>query len=448
MDVVVPLSAALGRRDRLILRAAVLLLGAVIAAAAAHTLLGVGGAELDDPVRDWASSAAYVLVALIVALRAARIATARLAWTVLAIGMALYAAGNLLWALWLEHVASPPIPSISDALWLSLYPASYIGIVLLAQMGRGRVAAGVWLDGVIAGLGIATLGSWLVFGPVLDASTGGALAVATNLAYPVGDLLLAALVVAMLAVRAWRVGRSWALLGAGFLVLCGADWIYLLQVAHGSYDSSSVANLFYMSGVALLALGAWQPQDGRPVSRRDSWWTLLVPSVLRLLGAGGDHRRSLRARGSAHPPALGGDHRRRAGAYGDHLPRRAPARRDPRPGRHRRPDGAPEPPPVPAPARWGDRGRGRQRRLDRPAHDRPRPLQGAQRRARPPRRRPRARPDRAQAHRACCARPTGSLASAATSSARCSRPRATRRRRWRSRGSSARRSRSPSSSRA
>ena len=29
----------------------------------------------------------------------------------------------------LEHLEAPPIPSIADALWLSLYPASYAGLV-------------------------------------------------------------------------------------------------------------------------------------------------------------------------------------------------------------------------------------------------------------------------------------------------------------------------------
>ena len=39
---------------------------AIIAFAAVHTLLGVGGSGLDVPIRDWASAAVYVLVAVIV----------------------------------------------------------------------------------------------------------------------------------------------------------------------------------------------------------------------------------------------------------------------------------------------------------------------------------------------------------------------------------------------
>ena len=80
----------------------------------------------------------------------------------------------------------------------------------------GAIPAGVWLDGIVAGLGFAALGAAVVFGPVLESATGSPSAVYTNLAYPVGDLLLAVLVVALLALRGWRLDRSWALLGRGF----------------------------------------------------------------------------------------------------------------------------------------------------------------------------------------------------------------------------------------
>ena len=176
---------------------------AVMAFAAAHTLFGVGGSGLDAPVRDWASSAVYVLVAGVVVFRAIRVEQSRNAWIVIAMGVSLYGGGNLVWSLWLEHVAAPPIPSICDVLWLALYPASYLGVVLLARRQWRSVPAGVWLDGIVAGLGIASVGAAVVVGPVLDSATGNFAAVATNLAYPLGDLLLAALVVGVLSLRGW-----------------------------------------------------------------------------------------------------------------------------------------------------------------------------------------------------------------------------------------------------
>ena len=280
------LSSALPRRERQGLVAAFAATVLIICFAAVHTMTGVGGNGLDLPIRDWATAAVYVLVALIVITRAIRVAESRGAWTVIAVGISLYGAGNLVWSLWLEHVANPPIPSICDALWLSLYPASYLGIALLARRHWRGIPAGVWLDGIVAGLAIAAVGAALVFGPVLANAAGSVVSVATNLAYPIGDLLLAALVVGVLSIRGWRVDRSWALLGGGFLVLTVADSIYLTQVAAGSAASSNLANLFYMAGVAMLALAAWQPAQRSELPRTDGLSTLLVPGCLALTAVG------------------------------------------------------------------------------------------------------------------------------------------------------------------
>lgn len=82
---------------------------------------------------------------LIVAFRAVRVPQHRRAWIILAVGLTLYGLGNVVWTVWYHHLASPPIPSIADGLWLALYPASYIGLVLLAREDNRAVPAGVWL---------------------------------------------------------------------------------------------------------------------------------------------------------------------------------------------------------------------------------------------------------------------------------------------------------------
>ena len=123
-----------------------------------------------------------MLVAPIVIARAVRIPESRGAWSVIAVGITFYGAGNLVWSFWLEHVANPPIPSVCDVLWLSLYPASYVGVAMLARRHWRGIPAGVWLDGIVAGLAIAAVGAALVFGPVLAAAAGSKTAIATNLA--------------------------------------------------------------------------------------------------------------------------------------------------------------------------------------------------------------------------------------------------------------------------
>jgi diguanylate cyclase len=247
-------------------------------AAALHTFFGLGGDGADQIVRDWVSSFVYVLAGMICCWRVLRVGSDRGPWLLIAVGVTLYGFGNLLWALWLEHVEEPPIPSACDALWLSLYPLVYVGVVWLARGGAKRAGAGVWLDGIVAGLGISAVGAAIVFQHMLETATGDTLAVVTELAYPIFDLLLAALVMGILALRGWRLDRLWGMLGIGFVVLSVADSIYMLQVASGTSDSSTLANVFYLSGVGLVAMSAWQPRQPAKAARLDGWSVLLVPA--------------------------------------------------------------------------------------------------------------------------------------------------------------------------
>ncbi|MGA2011361.1 MAG: EAL domain-containing protein [Solirubrobacteraceae bacterium] len=274
-----PRSAGLTRPQRLALGTALGLLAACLAVTAANAIFGIGGSAAAAPIRDWVSSAVYILVAAIVALRAIRVQAKRLPWALIALGLSLYGLGNVLWSLYFEHLPNPPIPSVCDLLWLSFYPLSYAGIVRLSTSpGEARPPAGVWLDGVIAGMGLAAIGAALIFEPVLDAASGSAIATATELAYPIGDLLLAALVVGVLALRGWRIDRVWSLLGGGFLLMAVADCMYAVQVAGGSSRPSPLTNLAYVLSVGLLAVGSWQMTAERTRATWASWSVLAVPA--------------------------------------------------------------------------------------------------------------------------------------------------------------------------
>jgi hypothetical protein len=162
-----PLSRDLGRTERRVLGAATALLIACIAVSAAHAAFGLGGRAWAQPIRDWLTSAVYILVGIIVCWRALRTTRARRSWMIFAVGISVYGLGNVLWAAWVEHLPNPPIPSICDGMWLMLYPACYVGIVGLARLRERRVPARMWLDGLVAGLGIAAIGAAIVVRPVL-----------------------------------------------------------------------------------------------------------------------------------------------------------------------------------------------------------------------------------------------------------------------------------------
>ncbi|MGH2854559.1 MAG: aminotransferase class I/II-fold pyridoxal phosphate-dependent enzyme [Solirubrobacteraceae bacterium] len=268
------------------MRAATAFLIAIVAATGAHAIFGIGGRAVEQPIRDWLTSAVYILVGVIVCWRAVRTLEARRSWMIFAFGISVYGLGNVLWAAWIEHLPNPPIPSICDGMWLTLYPCCYLGIVGLARVRERRVPARMWLDGIIAGLGIAAVGAAIVVRPVLATVSGGTAAVITEMAYPLCDLLLAALVVGVLALRGWRLDRLWGMLGVGFIALAAADCLYALQVAGGASAPSALTNMTYDIGVMLLAFAAGQPGATIEADTVPSGAVLAIPAAFTVSALG------------------------------------------------------------------------------------------------------------------------------------------------------------------
>ena len=174
------------------------------------------------------------------------------------------ASADILWTSYFAGLDAPPYPSLSDALWLAFYPLSYAGVVLLLRSRVRSLPAGLWLDGVIAALGASALVAAVVLEPVLaSAVEGAAAAVATNLAYPVGDLVLLAVVLWAFGCMGWRPDRQWLMLGAGLVCTGAGDTGYLAAVAHGTYAEGGLLDLLWPVGSLLMAWAAWQPRRRR-----------------------------------------------------------------------------------------------------------------------------------------------------------------------------------------
>jgi len=86
--------------------------------------------------------------------------------------------------------ATPSTPSLADAFYLGFYPLMYTALVLLMRREVHRLDAATWMDGLVAGLGAAGVCACFAFNAILHSAGGSAAAVATNLAYPIGDALL------------------------------------------------------------------------------------------------------------------------------------------------------------------------------------------------------------------------------------------------------------------
>ena len=264
---------------------------AVVAAVAwvGHALiatLGVGGPVAADLSSGILHNALEFLAAGACFGRAAWDRRNRIAWLLIAAGVTSYSIGETLWYVWLGRLASPPFPSICDAFWLSFYLLAFAGLALLARE-RLRVShATLWLDGAMGVLVLSSFGILALLEPVAASGQGSFAAVATNLAYPLLDLLLLALIVAVFAASAWRPGAAWATLGVGVGLLVAADSWYVWRAALGVALDGGFIDPLYALAMLVLGIAAWQRLDQPPALDRGGVRVLALPSLFVVLAAG------------------------------------------------------------------------------------------------------------------------------------------------------------------
>jgi two-component system cell cycle response regulator len=215
--------------------------------------------------------------------RALLVRVERLPWLVLSAALFLWTIGDLYYYFFLSGSENVPIPSVADPFYLAFYPVSYVALALLLRRRMRRFQGNLWLDGLIAALAVAALGAAVVFDEVLHTTGGSALVVATNLAYPLADLLLLSLIVAMFALTGWRFDRTWAFVAAGYAVFAVADTAYLYQTAEGRYVEGGVLDVGWPAALVLIACAAWQPVTRLRDVRTESWKTLTLPTFFALV---------------------------------------------------------------------------------------------------------------------------------------------------------------------
>jgi two-component system cell cycle response regulator len=254
----------------------------VVGAYAVEGLLGTQGG-VDRLFNTWIYNGLLLASCACCLARAVLVRVERLPWLLLSAALLLWTTGDLYYYVFLSGDANVPIPSIADPFYLAFYPVSYVALALLLRRRLRKFQGNLWLDGLIAALAVGAVGAAVVFDHVLSTTGGNALVVATNLAYPLADLVLLALVVAMFALTGWRFDRTWAFVAAGYAVFAVADTAYLYQTAVGGYVEGGVLDAGWPAALVLIACAAWQPVTRLQEVRTESWKTLTLPTFFALV---------------------------------------------------------------------------------------------------------------------------------------------------------------------
>jgi diguanylate cyclase (GGDEF)-like protein len=182
----------------------------------------------------------------------------RVATLSLGIGLLAWAIGDTVRTAQSIGGATPPSPSLADAFYLAFYPLAYVAVVLFMRSEVKQLSPPKWLDGIIAGLGAAAVCGAFAFHGILKDSGSSPLGTVTNLAYPVGDLLLLSLVIGGCAVLPGRRRAPWILLASGITLNVAGDTANLLQRSFGATRTGFIIDaIAWPAATLLMSLGVW-----------------------------------------------------------------------------------------------------------------------------------------------------------------------------------------------
>jgi PAS domain S-box-containing protein len=194
----------------------------------------------------------------------------------------------------------PPLPSVADVGYLSVYPFLLVGILLLPSRpvpaaSRMRIA----LDGLMIMTAAVTFSWYFVLGPIMQQGTETTLAKAVSTAYPLADIVL----IACLVILASRPGENTLLpavrpLALGMILIVIADSNFAYWSLHDAYVTGTLPDVGWALGYMLVALGAFaarlapgeeattpgdKPETASPLVEQRLWPSLLpyvlVPAV-------------------------------------------------------------------------------------------------------------------------------------------------------------------------
>ncbi|CAL9443222.1 hypothetical protein SUDANB105_02275 [Streptomyces sp. enrichment culture] len=243
-----------------------LLLALLCAAYAVGSAFGWGSAQLALIMGDFglAAAAGAAAVSCLAYARSRRVRF-RPAWLLFALSSAMAAMGNLVWG-WYEVVLGRPVPSPSyaDLFFLCFAPPAIVGLLVLAK--RPVTKAG-WvclaLDAWLIGGSLLTLSWSLALAQAAKGGGPGVAHTALSLAYPLLDIALVSMVLALHFRRtgAHRSAVNTAIGALALTVMC--DALFTSPLLHHSYRSGQLLDAGWFAGSLLLAYAPWvAPRQG------------------------------------------------------------------------------------------------------------------------------------------------------------------------------------------
>ena len=214
----------------------------------------------------------------------------RRGWALLAASAAAWGLGQTVWTIDEVVLGVAPFPSIADVGFLAAVPLAVFGLLSFWTAPRGTAERWhLWLDGVNIVLALTFTG-WALGLQQVWLSSGSLAERMIGLAYPVGDILIATvLVLGIRRATRYQHGRMILLL-AGLAAISISDSAFAYMTTSGTY--MNIFDTGWVAGYLMIGLAAlWPARPNDRVADRlpiDLWqialpWTVVVAAATTAL---------------------------------------------------------------------------------------------------------------------------------------------------------------------
>ncbi len=243
----------------------------------------VAPASATLPVDDVAEVVAPLLAAVACVVAGRRHAgRARLGWYLVGASAATWGAGQAAWT-WLELVVHQdnPFPSVADIGFVGSVPLLFAGLLTMPVWPSGSLAkVRAITDGLIIAGGLLLISWYTILSAIVASPADTALGQGLSLAYPIGDVIVATVLVIMWSRASSRSRGPLLLIIAGLGSIAVADSTFAYLQAQASFGSGNVVDIGWVAGYLMVGLAALLGLS-RPLTTRPGavprWRTVVLP---------------------------------------------------------------------------------------------------------------------------------------------------------------------------
>lgn len=199
----------------------------------------------------------------------------RLAWQLIAIGIACWAVGAIIRFGFMDESQGRPVPAWADPFFMATYPLLFAGLALVIR-NRLRSYRHLAIYDAITGFVLLIALVFAFLPGEIKAMTGyDDLATVVLVFYPLGDFALLILLACLFRFTGRTSDGPWPLFGAGLTLFAVADLIFALAVPTFGRDLSFLYTL-WLFGFLLMIAGSWRA-DGEVIEVEPGAVQLIPP---------------------------------------------------------------------------------------------------------------------------------------------------------------------------